>query len=302
MHIISIVGPTAVGKSALALGLAEKWLAEGKLEGVDLISADSRQVYKGMEILSGADEPPANARIQLHGVSIIEPTQEWSLAHFHQLASQVIERAVVNNRAVIVVGGTGLYQTQLLQGEIAGQSPPLPEVRAKAGRMSVTELQAWLDELDAGAVAELNDSDRANPRRLIRAIERTLWQQQNPIIATVPSAHTQEFIGLQTTKEDLANRIRRRVIQRLESGVVNEVTLLEARLDELGTPLASVPAHTACGLREVLAFSRGEIDREQCIEFWTQREVSYARRQDTWWKKYPAVRWIPANTLATTLL
>jgi len=291
MHIISIVGPTAVGKSAVAFALAEQFLSNGTVTGVDLISADSRQVYKGLEILSGADEPPINPNIRLHGVSIVQPTEEWSLAHFHQLAHRLIENGENENRVVIVVGGTGLYQSQLLQSEIEGQAPPLTDVREKAEGMSVSELQAWLAELDGKAVANLNQSDISNPRRLVRAIERALWLQKKPSVKNVPSKHTQQFFGLQTTKEDLVERIRQRVKQRLEQGVVSEVALLEARLEELGTPLTSLPAHSACGLREVLAFSRGEIEREQCIDLWTQREVAYAKRQATWWKKYPDVQW-----------
>lgn len=284
-----------MGKSTLALELAEKLLASGKLTGVDLISADSRQVYKGLELLSGADEQPTNPKIKLHGVAIIQPTEEWSLAHFHHLANQVIGTAVNNNRAVIVVGGTGLYQTQLLQSALEDQAPPLLEIRNKAESMNVTELQAWLKKLDPHALDLLNESDRANSRRLIRAIERVLWQHKNPSVVAAPSTHTQEFIGLRTTKENLAQRIRQRVIQRLKLGVVNEVTRLEARLEELGTPLAKIPARSACGLREVLAFSRGEIDRSLCIELWTQRELAYAKRQDTWWKKYSAVKWFDTN-------
>ena len=311
MHIFSIVGPTAVGKSAVALAVGELLLAQGIVTGVDLISADSRQVYQGLEILSGADVPEGSTWVEadaehdypyvtlrqhgisLHGVALIQPTQEWSLAHFHQLAHRVIASAQQKNRAVIVVGGTGLYQTQLLQASIAGHAPPDEVVRERAEGMSVVELQEWLGSVDQAVLTALNDSDRANPRRLVRAIERSLWSQTAPETesATQPVKHAQHFLGLQTSKEDLASRIQQRVIQRLERGVVNEVTLLEARLEEQGAPLARVPARSACGLREVLALASGDIDRPQCIEMWTQRELSYAKRQATWWKKYPQVSW-----------
>ena len=311
MNIISIVGPTAVGKSAVALAVAEALLAQHPdvTTGIDIISADSRQIYKGLEILSGADVPEgstwveagatyaypylelSNPSLHLHGVSLIQPTQEWSLAHFHQLAHQVLVAAEQNNRAVIVVGGTGLYQTQLLQASIAGQAPPDETVRERADGMSVVDLQEWLGRVDKAVLTALNESDRANPRRLVRAIERSLWSQTAPKLAPQPVKHTQHFFGLQTTQEDLASRVQQRVIQRLEQGVVNEVTLLEARLEEEGAVLSRVPAHSACGLREVLALARGDIDRQQCIDPWTNRELSYAKRQATWWKKYPQVVW-----------
>lgn len=333
MRIISIIGPTGVGKSAAALALAHQQLAGGRVEGVDLISADSRQVYQGLEILSGADIPENGELVEkdeycsypyfcvdskpiyLHGVAIVQPTQEWSLAHFYHLAHQVLVAALKKNHSVIVVGGTGLYQTQLLQAQIIDQSPPQPAIREKAEMMSVDQLQHWLWDLDATAAGALNDSDRANPRRLVRAIERVTWRQaamQSVTTGLSPKEakimtndseieklqrYTQHFFGLQTTKEDLATRVRARVEQRLAQGVVSEVLTLEANLEESNMSLSKIPAHSACGLREVLAFSRGEISREQCVELWTQRELSYAKRQNTWWKKYPDVQWFDVGTI-----
>lgn len=292
MNIISIVGPTAVGKSGIALQLAEKLLQEGLVSGVDVISADSRQVYKGLEIVSGADVPEElPLGIILHGVAMILPTAEWSLSHFHQMANSIIDDAEKNKHAVIVVGGTGLYQTQLLQSEVANQSPPQLEVREKALQMSAEQLQEWLAKFNALELESLNESDRANPRRLIRAIERQIWTQKNPVATTKPSRHRQHFFGLQTTKEGLIQRIQLRVEERLAHGAVEEVTRLAARLEEEGIALSKLPAATACGVREVLAYAQGDIDREQCAELWTRREVSYAKRQVTWWKKHPDVQW-----------
>lgn len=310
MYITSVIGPTGVGKSGAALLLAENLVSSGTFSGVDLISADSRQVYKGLEIISGADVPeqsevvPANneydypylqlsKNVALHGVAIVEPTEEWSLSHFYQLAQQVIGQAEQKNHAVIVVGGTGLYQTQLLQSELIENSPPQPEVRAKAETMSVAELQSWLCEVDAESLEPLNESDRGNPRRLIRAIERALWV---PPVGDTPSnkkqsPHTQRFFGLKTTKEDLESRVHERVIARFEAGAIQEAQLLVSKLEELGTPLSSIPAHTTCGLREVLAYASAEIDSITCIELWTKRELSYAKRQDTWWKKHGDITW-----------
>lgn len=310
MLITSIIGSTGVGKSGAALLLAENLVSSGKFSGVDLISADSRQVYKGLEIISGADVPDqsevvsANSEydypylqlsknMTLHGVAIVEPTQDWSLSHFYQLTQQVIDRVEQKNHAVIVVGGTGLYQTQLLQSELLENSPPQPEVRAKAETMSVAELQSWLGELDAESLDSLNESDRANPRRLVRAMERALWVHPASVLASdeVPTQHTQRFFGLKTTKEDLESRVQSRVVARFDGGAVQEAQSLVSKLEEAGTPLSSIPAHTTCGLREVLAYASGEIDRTTCIELWTKRELSYAKRQNTWWKKHADISW-----------
>ncbi len=309
MHIISIVGPTAVGKSAVALMVARALLAEKAVAGVDIISADSRQVFKGLEIISGADLPDgcevvnntalfpyryfgfAKEHIWLHGSSIIEPSQAWSLAHFHQLAQQVIASAQQLHHLVIVVGGTGLYQSQLLQPKIGGLFPPLPDIRAKATNLSVSELQQWLKQLNPAKLEVLNESDRANPRRLVRAVERELGQsdtnQEKPAVTT----HSQSFFGLQVNKEVLAQRIQMRVEQRLAAGAVQEALRLEASLEEMSLSILKLPIHSTCGLREVLAYAHGDLDAQQCITLWTQREVSYAKRQATWWKKYSDVKW-----------
>lgn len=314
MNIVSIIGPTGVGKSNAALSLAEHLLSGGNISGVDLISADSRQVYKGLEIISGADIPEdgesvsagseydypyfqLSDKVVLHGVAIIEPSDEWSLSHFYNLAHQVIEQADKQNRAVIVVGGTGLYQTRLLQSDLIENAPPNPEVRAKAESMSVAELQSWLGELDMDSLAALNESDRANPRRLIRAIERELWvpTADKQSFGEKLSQHIQHFFGLKTTKEDLELRVHDRVVARLENGAVGEAQALEATLAEGGVALSSIPAHTTCGLREALAYGSGEIDRATCVELWTKRELSYAKRQDTWWKKHTNITWFDVN-------
>lgn len=326
MNIISIVGSTAVGKTGAALTIAKQLLKEKKVSAVDIISADSRQVYQGLSILSGADIPADSRQfdainsstfpyfqllghqIYLHGVSIIRPTAEWSLAHFHQLAERVIANASAEKRAVFVVGGTGLYQTQLLHVDSLDFSPPLPQVREKAQEMNVGQLQSWLDELDSTALMILNQSDRANPRRLIRAIERVLSKQsygtdgpKKAPLESGMSSHEQSFYGLYTNKLELEKRIRERVAERLDHGAVAEVEALVAELEELRIPLSKLPAHTTCGLREVQAFINGEVDRPQCLELWSRRELAYAKRQETWWKKYPDVRWFDIDEAGTQI-
>ncbi len=197
--IYAVVGPTASGKTERALELVEELLRDRrwKIEdgrdvvGVNLISVDSRQVYQGLEITTGADVPVEfkffrntnfpysffkhkTKSINLHGVSIIDVTDEWSVSHFLAMATQIIGWSVKHNWAVILVGGTGLYHRQLqwlLEGKELVDVPPNKEIREKAEKMSVRQLQDWLRRLDESRLADMNRSDRNNPRRLVRAIE-----------------------------------------------------------------------------------------------------------------------------------
>ncbi len=207
--IISIVGPTATGKTKLALTMAKEMQDSHGYTGVDIISADSRQVYHGFEILSGADlgdfrmmgfgwqkkaqftypyltkDKDLAEKIRLHGAAIIDLTEDWSLGQFHQLATEVIESAREDRRLVIVVGGTMLYHDHLLTKNDQITVPPNPELRAKADQMTVAELQTQLQKLDPTRFDQLNESDLMNSRRLVRHLEIALAQMENQAIAQV---------------------------------------------------------------------------------------------------------------------
>lgn len=184
--VTAVVGPTATGKTVRALEIAAEMLIGGKVAGVDLISVDSRQVYQGLEVLTGADVPEGFERIstqcnnyfancddsiRLYGVSIIKPSDEWSVAHFLQYARNIMIDSWHGRRLPILVGGTGLYHQKLFAQDKRLQVPPNDEVRKRAEQMSVGDLQEWLGEVDHERLAMMNQSDRGNKRRLVRAIE-----------------------------------------------------------------------------------------------------------------------------------
>lgn len=308
--VFSIVGPTSSGKTGLALKLAKKLLDERHFSGVAIISADSRQVYKGLETLTGADVPAGfeqhEARefnypffkldkVSMHGVSIIDPVQEWSVSHFQALAQEVINNSLAENVLPMVVGGTGLYHRHMLSIDPKLQVPPSEEVRLKAAQMPLQELQQWAEQLQPHKFAQLNNSDRNNPRRLIRIIEigQALGGSQP---AEMPPENpfkdvSHHFIGLQVGKEDLSRRITDRVIERMNMGAPQEVEAVFNRHQEAG----KIPAFSTLGFKELLNYSEGGISKDDCILAWAKREISYSKRQMTWFNKNTDIKWFEYN-------
>ncbi len=283
--VISIVGSTAVGKTAFALQAAQSVIERKKYSGVDLISADSRQVYKGLEIVSGADLPEnLSSEISFHGVSIINPDEEWSVSHFQQYAQSIIDQSLANNRLPIIVGGTGLYHDRLFETDPQLHIDPNQETRAKAEAMSVEELQAWLEEIDSEKLEAMNNSDRNNPRRLVRAIEIIL-AEPNSTPTSFSKKTNQTYVGLTDDLEKIEHKIALRVTERFEHGAVEEVQHLLGKYQDW-----SLPAFSATGVKEIAAYVKKVISQEECLKAWTLREFQYAKRQITWWQNKP-VKW-----------
>ena len=348
--IYSVVGPTASGKTEKALALVDELLTNNchpklvsgslsDIEGVNLISVDSRQVYRGLEITTGADVPseftPSVDRvfpypffkhqtkpINLHGIGVVDVTSEWSVSHFLDLATQIIDWSIKHNWAVILVGGTGLYHRQLrwlLEGKELVDVPPNKEIREKAEKMSVRQLQDWLKELDEVRFAKMNRSDRNNPRRLVRAIEIAgsslelkikneklkvsllRRRRSHPELVSGSlvgglrdSERPRLRLGLQNDiklgwqvvkvfpkdMKVLAEKIRKRVVKRLEQGALKEVkNLLKLNLDPKGQVM------TTLGVPEMRQFLEGRVSKEELVDLWSLHEIQYAKRQLTWWRK-----------------
>jgi tRNA dimethylallyltransferase len=302
-QLISILGTTATGKTKLALFLANKILQEKLAKGVTLISADSRQVYQGLEILTGADIPPnfnfkqttkQNYRfaqhqtlpITLHGVSIIQPNEEWSVAHFRSMAINLIQQSWQENQLPIVVGGTSFYHKQLFNNDPDIYIKPNPEIRKELEKLSTKELQQKLKTLDPNKITQMNTSDSNNPRRLIRAIE--VAQAKNHLSSTIknrPIFHQPDkyfSMALQIDLKTLQEKITLRVEQRFDQGAVKEVKNLLL----LSLPPSS-PAMTTLGVEPISQYLQLKINKKQAIENWTLSEFQYAKRQITWLKQLP---------------
>lgn len=293
-QIVSIVGATATGKTAFALDLATSLIKEKRFQKVHLLSADSRQVYQGLENLTGADVPSdfsadrdakfahpffsnSAKNIFLHGVSIIDPKEEWSVAHFKKLFENV-KANLGKEDCLIVVGGTGFYQQQILQTVETIAVPQNKELRERLDKLSTEELKNELQKLDSTKLQKMNNSDVNNPRRLIRAIEI--------ISSDIEPEETQDrdnlpTFYLQMPRELREQKIRQRVEQRfgLAKKEVQEQLVLSKHVKK------ELPAFSSTGFLELQKLLTGEIDEQECLHLWQTAEIQYAKRQDTWWKK-----------------
>ena len=316
-QLFTVVGPTAVGKTAFALKLAQFVLVEKKAVGVDIISADSRQVYSALPILSGADIPPqfreirrgeyADENIALHGVNMLDYNEDWSVSHFVQYAQKIITSSWSAQRMPIVVGGTGLYHSQLLTGAVDAFAPPDLALRAELEGASVFDLQARAQLSAQSFYEKLNHSDKHNPRRLIRCIEKAaFFRDVSRSDSNTNSLENQAVVttfGLNASLPELEARISQRVRDRLNQGVIEEVRLLLSSAD-LHTEL---PIYSTLGLTDIERYLQSKITVEQLIELWSLHEYQYAKRQLTWWKKTPNIHWtthavVENPQLAKTLL
>ncbi len=314
-RIVAVVGPTASGKTAFALQLATQALeAPHNYSGVDLISVDSRQVYMGLEILSGADIPEnfslvetqagryykhKSLDITLLGVSIIGLDQEWSVTHFKDFATEIILNSFKNNRLPILVGGTGLYHQHLFNTDSSLYIPPNQDVRRKAANSSVSELSEWLFKIAPETLVDMSDSDVDNPRRLVRAIEKTLWKKRyfvNEVSSEKPASVVPENLlassevivfGLQISLEEIKEKITQRVTERFKQGAINEVkNLLQVCQKN------DAPACSTLGVQDISELLLGVTTQEECQKKWALHEFQYAKRQLTWFKKQENIIWL----------
>lgn len=266
MKLLIICGPTATGKTSLAISLAKKFNGE-------LISADSRQVYKDFDALTGKDRSQ-DTRIWLYDVTGAD--QPFSAADFVRLAKHAIDDIHARGKLPIVVGGTGFYLRALTTPIDSLRTPPNPKLRAKLRTLTLGALQQKLQIVDARRWEAMNQSDRKNPRRLIRAIEVALSSKRT---TNIPPRYDALWIGLAAPLGVIANRIARRVAERFDKAV-----------REVGNGLPPI-----LGLPALLSFKRGESSKEETLVAWAQAEYQYAKRQMTWFKKEKQVYWFDVS-------
>lgn len=285
--LLIIGGPTATGKTKLGIDLAKKFNGE-------IVSADSRQVYRGMDIGTGKDLHNADG-VKIWLLDIVEPDYRFNVADYKKCADSVIKDIYQRGKLPIVVGGTGLYIKALVEGIETMEVPPDWELRKRLSHCSVATLLNSLRKIDANKLSKMNESDRKNPRRLIRAIEiaqklKTLRASQQ-ISHVKTTAQNQKidklFIGLKTSNESLYKRIDQRVEERVKEGIEEEIRgFLEKGYDWDNSALGTTLAY-----REWQDYFEGKKTREDVIQKWKFNEHSYSRRQMTWFKKDKKVNW-----------
>lgn len=272
---VFIVGPTATGKTVLAVELSKK------IPSI-LISADSIQVYRGADIISGKDHPK-NTKIEL--VDILPPTQSFSVRDFVDRVRQITERS---NKIPIIVGGTGLYTQALFQNIKTINIPPNEKLREKLSKLSVEQLQKKLRKLNADKLEKMNNSDKNNPRRLIRAIETWIIYDL-PLTDPIFDKDEVLIIGLRTSNEDLRRRIEVRVRQRIQDGALKEVEILFENYKDLAPQMK-----VANGYKQLFEYLKqstpdvGELSHrewEKAVEHWITADYQHAKAQITYFNK-----------------
>ena len=284
MKVIAIVGPTAVGKTALSLEIAEKFSAE-------IINADAMQIYKGMDI--GTAKLPLSERrgIVHHQIDVLDPSEEANVSQYQKQSREIINKLLNKNVQPILVGGSGLYVNSVLEDlEFPGTNL---EVRAKYEEIldekGVEVLFQMLKEIDPKAAENILPN---NARKIVRALEvneftgkafNAKLPEPSPIFSDVR-------IALDMPRDLLDKRIIDRVHQMFEDGFVDEVKNLEENL-KLGKT-----AFRALGYSQVLSFLTGEISEDEAITLTINATKKFARRQLSWFRRDPLIHWLDATS------
>jgi tRNA dimethylallyltransferase len=282
--LLVVAGPTASGKTSLALALAEQFSGE-------IVSCDSVAVYRGMEIGAAKPTPIERARIPHHMIDIAWPNEPCTAGDYSRLARDAIRGIAQRNRLPIVAGGTGLYLRALLNGLFPAppRHEPLRErLRQRAQLRGPAHLHRILTRLDPAAAGLIHANDTP---KIIRAIEVTLAARQ-PITRQWEQPHDPLTgfrvlsVGLNPPRAELYARINRRAAQMFETGLVEETAQLVARYGYDCRPLTSL------GYAQAVALLRGELTSDQAIAQAQQGHRNYAKRQLTWFRKDPAIHWL----------
>lgn len=309
--LITIVGPTATGKTALGIKLAKKF-------GGEIVSADSRQVYKGMDIGTGKDLPinskPQNTKYKILDtkykskehwfgyylfdkvpvwlLDIVKPDYRFSVADYVRCADLVIKDIWQRKKMPILVGGTGFYIKALIDGiETIGVKPD-KKLREKLRNLEIEKLREILKRTCPERMRRMNESDRRNPRRLIRAIEIT-QSRSFKTINHKPLIINHLFIGLTAPNKILYERIDKRVEKRVKQGIVHEIeSLLKKGYSWENSVLGETIGYKEWKQYfETLNTKYQILDTKDIIQKWKYNEHAYARRQMTWFKKNKRIIW-----------
>lgn len=285
--LLIISGPTASGKTSLASSLVKKFNGE-------LVSADSRQIYRGMDIITGKE---IDKNIKTWMVDVADPDEEFSVLRYYDLAWEAIEDIWKRGKLPILVGGTGFYIKAVLDRIDTMGIAPDWALRRKLEKLTVGQLQERLKKLNPKRWEEMNKSDRLNLRRLIRAIEIAQRKQETDsgqarmtsfwegAEATTPESSIL-WIGLTAPNAVLYKRIDERVDERVKMGAVKETKQLAKKFGW------EIPSMTGQGYRELRGFIEKKISLEEAVKRWKFAEHEYARKQMTWFKKEKRIVWV----------
>ena len=285
-NIICIAGPTASGKTALAVELAKE------LNG-EVVSCDSMQVYRHMDIGTAKPTEEEMQGIKHHMLDVAEPDEDFSVSRYCEMATPIVDDILTRGKTVIIAGGTGLYMDALIRGNEFAPYPATgrrEELEARADRDGIESLMAWLQEIDLEAAAKLHLSDR---KRIIRALEVYLETGEtitahNKRTQSIPPRYQPLWFGLDfEDRATLYSRIDRRVNIMLEQGLIREIEGLLA----MGVP-KKCTAMQAIGYKEFLAAMDGQCTVAEAAEEVKKSSRHYAKRQLTWFRRNANMHWL----------
>ena len=282
-----IVGPTAAGKSAVSLHLA-------RILPCEIVSADSRQVYRYLDV--GTAKPSLRERemVRHHFIDVVDPDADFNAGRFGEEARSVVDGVLSRGLTPVVVGGSGLYVRSLVDGFFEGPGAD-PEFRdALEERLRRGELPELVEELRRVDPASALRIDPTKPRRVVRALE--VYHATGVPLSSLQSVRrvrvnfTPHFYGLLWERKVLYERINRRCEQMMSEGLLREAEALERR--GFGRTLNAL---NTVGYKEAFACLHGEISREEMLPLFKQNSRRYAKRQMTWFRRDARIRWIPVN-------
>ncbi len=287
-RVVALVGPTAVGKSAVAVELAG-------LLGAEIVSCDSMQVYRHMPVLAQSPTHAQRTQIQHHLIDCVEPIHAFSVGEYRKTAAAIINQILERGKRVLIVGGTGLYLKALTEG-LCDAPPADVRIReqlwSECHGIGSASLYNRLQGVDSVAASRIHPNDA---RRIIRALEvyaltgrpiSSWWRQAS---AELLQGHA-AIIGLHREREEVYERIDRRLTHMVyEEGVINEVRHL------LRLPLSRT-ARQVHGLSDIEQYLSAKASLKEMITTWQQRVRHYARRQLIWFRQTPGIQWVPLRS------
>ncbi len=283
--IICVVGPTASGKTALAIELAKEFNGE-------VVSCDSMYVYRGMNIGTAKPTEEEMQGIPHHMIDVCEPTEDFSVSRYTQMATPIVDDILARGKTAIIAGGTGLYSDSLIRGNDFAPIPATGHRQRLEQQIEAEGIEPLLAQLRT-IDPEAADRSQGNPRRIIRALE-VYFETGETITAhnkrtqEIPDRYQPVWIGLDfTRRQDLYGRIDRRVEIMLEMGLLKEISqLLAAGIPEKATALQAI------GYKEFVDALAGRCPMEQAVAQVQQSSRRYAKRQLTWFRRNEKMNWI----------
>lgn len=277
--LLVLAGPTAVGKTALSLRLAEAFQGE-------IVSADSRLFYRGLDIGTAKPSPLEQAQVPHHLIDICAPDETLTLGEYQDLAYEIIARIQAREHLPMLVGGTGQYIMAVVEGWGIPRVPPQPRLRAALEDVGGPELARWLAKLDPEAAERI---DARNVRRVVRALEVTLVSGRpiTQLQEKQPPPYDICIVGLSRDREALYERIDERVDQMMSAGLLGEVRALrDAGYDP------RLPALSGLGYRQLLDHLAGKLSLAEAVERIKFETHRFARQQNTWFREDdPRINW-----------